>query len=112
MFNDLHIEKINVKFGNYLLFVNKKSFQFGFQWRAWKIFVLSMVKYWVRLNDIKDIPLETISIKEEQAMSEKTQNIWLTCIKTILNEIGMSDSYLNFDKCTTKTIKNLQTKLR
>ena len=74
--------------------------------------ILSMVKYWVRLNDIKDIPLETISIKEEKAMSEKTQKIWLTCIKSILNEMGMSDSYFNFYKCTTKKIKNLQTKLR
>ena len=74
--------------------------------------VLAMVKYWVRLNDIKDILLETISIKEEKAMSDKTKKIWLTCIKTILNEIGMFDSYLDFDKCTTKTIIYLQTQLR
>ena len=37
MFDDLHIEKLNVKFCKYLLGVNKKGLQFSSQGRTWKI---------------------------------------------------------------------------
>ena len=45
-------------------------------------------------------------------MSEENQHCWLTCIKTILYETGMNDIYHNPAKCTKKTIKDIQTKLK
>ena len=45
-------------------------------------------------------------------MSEENQQCWLTCIKTILYEIGMNDMYHNPAKCTKKTIKDTQTRLK
>ena len=70
--------------------------------------VLSMVKYWVRLNDTKNkitdnLLLETI--KENKAMVDKNRQSWLTCLKTILFEIGMPEIYLHPAKCTRKKLK-------
>ena len=74
-----------------------------------------MVKYWYLITDTKikitdNLLLERL--KENKAMADKNQPCWLTSIKTILNEIGMPDIYLNPAKCTRKIIKDLQTKLK
>ena len=120
MFDDLHIEKLNVKFCKYLLGVNKKASNLAVRGELGRYpflidVVLSMVKYWVRLNDTKNkitdnLLLETI--KENKAMADKNQPCWLTCLKTILFEIGMPNIYLHPAKCTRKTIKDLQIKLK
>ena len=120
MFDDLHIEKLNVKFCKYLLGVNKKASNLAVRGELGRYpllidVVLSMVKYWVRLNDTKNkitdnLLLETI--KENKAMADKNQPCWLTCLKTVLFEIGMPNIYLHPAKCTRKTIKDLQIKLK
>ena len=119
MFHDLHIEKQNDKFCKYLLSVNKKASNLAVRGELGRYpllidVVLSMVKYWVRLNDTKNkitdnLLLETI--KENKAMVDKNQQSWLTCLKTILIEIGMPEIYLHPAKCTRKTIKDLQSSL-
>ena len=58
MFDDLHIEKLSVKFRKYLLGVNKKASNLAVRGELgrYPLFidvVLSLVKYWVRLNDTK-----------------------------------------------------------
>ena len=76
MFDDLHIEKLNVKFCKYLLGVNIKASNLAVRGEHGRYpflidVVFSMVKYWVRLNDTKNkitdnLLLETI--KETKAM--------------------------------------------
>ena len=58
MSNDLHIEKLNVKFCKYLLGVNKKASNLAVSGELGRYpllidAVLSMVKCLVRLNDTK-----------------------------------------------------------
>ena len=56
LFDDLHIETLNVKFCKYLLDLNTKASNLAIwvELGRYSFFidvVLSMVKYWVRLND-------------------------------------------------------------
>ena len=58
MFDDLHIEKLNLKFCKYLLGVNEKASNLTVRGELGRYpllidVVLSMIKYWVRLNDTK-----------------------------------------------------------
>ena len=58
MFNELHIEKLNVKFCKYLLGVNNNASNLAVRGELerylWYIdVVVSMVNYWIRLNDTK-----------------------------------------------------------
>ena len=79
MFDDLHIEKLNVKVCKYLLGVNKNASNLEVRGKLgrYQLFidvVLSLIKYWVRLNDTKNkitdnFLLETI--KENKAMADK-----------------------------------------
>ena len=59
MLNNLHIEKLNVKFCKYLLGVNKKASNLAIREELGKYplyidLVVSMIKYWIRLNDTKN----------------------------------------------------------
>ena len=119
-FKDQHIEKLNIKFCKYLLGVNKKASNLAVRGELGRYplyidVVLSMIKYWIRFHDHKNKisdNLLTEALKENYSMSEENQHCWLTCIKTILYEIGMNDIYHNPAKCTKKTIKDIQTRLK
>ena len=45
-------------------------------------------------------------------MVDKNQPCWLTCLKSILFEIGMPEIDLHPAKCTRKTIKDFKIKLK
>ena len=89
MFDDLHIEKLNVKFCKYLLGVNKKASNLAVSGELGRYpllidVALSMVKYWVRLNNTKNKITDNLileSIKENKAMADQNQPYWLTCLK-------------------------------
>ena len=58
--------------------------------------IMSMVKYWIRLYDEKpkDILLFE-ALSENITMVNNNQQCWLSCIKSILNECGLSHFYSN-----------------
>ena len=116
----MHIEKLNVTFCKYLLGVNKKASNLAVKgelgrYLMYTDIVLSMLNYWIWFHDnkvtIKD-KLLLEALKENESMLNEDQSCWLTCIKSILYDIGMPEIFHNPSKCDRKTIKNIQVKLK
>ena len=91
----------------YLLKVNRKTCKLALYGELGRFplyidIIMSMVKYWIRLYDEKpkDILLFE-ALSENITMVNNNQQCWLSCIKSILNECGLSHFYSN-----PKSLKN------
>ena len=85
IFNDFHIEKMNVIFSKYLLGVNKKPLNLAVKGELGRYplyidVVLSMLNYWIRFHDrkvtIKDNHLVLETLKENESMLNKDQSCY------------------------------------
>ncbi|CAC5376152.1 unnamed protein product [Mytilus coruscus] len=106
-FNTVPTEKINLNMCRYLLKVNRKTCKLALygeldRFPLYIDIIMSMIKYWIRLyNDKPKDALLSGALAENITMIDNNQQCWLSCIKCILNECGLSHFYKN-----PKSIKN------
>ncbi|CAC5376274.1 unnamed protein product [Mytilus coruscus] len=101
IFNTVPTEKINLNMCRYLLKVNRKTCKLALYGELGRFplyidIIMSMVKYWIRLyNDKPKDALLSGALAENITMIDNNQQCWLSCIKCILNECGLSHFYKN-----------------
>ena len=109
LYKNLPLEKVNLSMCRYVLSVNRKTSKLALYGELGRyplyIDIMSMVKYWIRLNSSKvSDKLLASALAENEYMMQNKQKCWLSSVDMILRNCNLFGNYENL--FSHRSIKN------
>ena len=116
VFNDLQIEKLNIKFCKFILGVNKKASNLAVRGELGRYplyidTIITMLKYWLHLHTI-DSYQDSQALKDYYFMFHNNQSCWIQCIYLILKELNLLYIFHKPFSLINKTLLDIKQKLK
>lgn len=113
VYKNLPLEKVNLSMCRYVLSVNRKTSKLALygelgRYPLYIDIVISMVKYWIRLNSSKvSDKLLASALAENEYMMQNKQKCWLSSVEMILRNCNLFSNYENLLSHRSRTNNEL-----